>query len=83
MHELIRGMHRAVAALADNGTSVVVDHVLWEDAWYEDCAFVLPSALFVGVRCSKEVLIQRPAHPSAAVSASPSYQLRHPAFGGS
>lgn len=59
MHGLIRGMHRAVAAMASAGTSLVVDHVMWEDAWYRDCALVLPSALFVGVHCSREVLTER------------------------
>lgn len=58
-HQLVRGMHRAVAALAASGMSVVMDHVLWEDAWLHDCASVLPAALFVGVRCSREVVQER------------------------
>ena len=29
-------MHRSVAALAETGLSVIVDHVLLEDAWLDD-----------------------------------------------
>lgn len=59
MHRLVYGLHRAVAAMASIGNYVVVDHVLWEDEWLKDCAEVLPSALFVGVRCSRETVQKR------------------------
>lgn len=59
MHRLIKGMHRAVAAMAASGCSVIVDHVLWEQEWLADCALVLPTALFVGVRCSREMVQER------------------------
>ena len=59
LHRLVRGMHRAVAALAASGNSVVVDHSLWQQEWLEDCALILPKALFVGVHCSREVVQQR------------------------
>lgn len=58
---LIRGMHRAVLALAQEGNNVVVDHVLLEERWLSDCAnlFADMKAYLVGVRCPLDVLERR------------------------
>lgn len=60
-HQLVRGMHRAIAALSRAGWHVVADHVLVERAWARDCAACLADlpAYLVGVRCPLEVLLAR------------------------
>jgi chloramphenicol 3-O phosphotransferase len=62
-HRLVEGMHRTVAALADAGLSVIVDHVLLEPDWLPDLATRLAGheVLFVGVRCPLEVVVRREA----------------------
>jgi chloramphenicol 3-O phosphotransferase len=57
----ISGMHATVAALADAGLNVIVDHVLLEEAWLDDCARLWAgfAVLFVGVRCPLDVVLQR------------------------
>jgi chloramphenicol 3-O phosphotransferase len=58
---LISGLHGAVAALADRGLSVIVDHVLLETAWLDECRarWAHIPWLFVGVRCPLAVVEQR------------------------
>jgi chloramphenicol 3-O phosphotransferase len=60
-HQLIRGMHRAIAALAQSGNHVVADHVLLDQFWREDCVAALAGleVLFVGVTCPIPVLEAR------------------------
>lgn len=60
-HRLISGLHHAVAALSRTGQHVIVDHVLLERAWADECAALLAElpALFVGVLCPLEVVEQR------------------------
>jgi chloramphenicol 3-O phosphotransferase len=60
-HNLVRGMHRAIAELSRSGCCVVADHVLVEKVWLHDCAGMLAElpAYFIGVRCPLEVLEQR------------------------
>lgn len=60
-HQLVAGMHRAIAVLALAGNHVVADHVLLDPAWVVDCAAVLGAlpTLFVGVRCPLHVVEQR------------------------
>ncbi|MET7637148.1 AAA family ATPase [Streptomyces sp. NPDC005438] len=55
------GFHRSVAAMAEVGNGVIVDHVLSEPWRLLDCLSVLPSdkVLFVGVRCPLEELTRR------------------------
>ena len=62
-HRLVEGMHRMVAALADAGLSVIVDHVLLEPEWLPDLAARLAGheVLFVGVRCPLDVVVAREA----------------------
>ncbi|MFJ2090171.1 chloramphenicol phosphotransferase CPT family protein [Streptomyces sp. NPDC087901] len=55
------GFHRSIAAMAEVGNDIVVDHVLSEPWRLVDCLTVLPpeSVLFVGVRCSLDELTRR------------------------
>jgi len=58
---LVSGMHRTAAALAAVGVDVVVDHVLLERAWLDECRRLWASfpVLFVGVRCPLDVVLRR------------------------
>ncbi|MFN8494080.1 MAG: AAA family ATPase [Caldilineaceae bacterium] len=60
-HQLIAGLHHTVAALAQTGNNVIVDHVLLDPQWVQECATVLGPfpALFVGVYCPLAVVEQR------------------------
>ncbi|MBA3871296.1 MAG: chloramphenicol phosphotransferase [Anaerolineae bacterium] len=60
-HQLMRGMHRAIAALASVGNNVVADHVMLDRLWLDDCIAVFEGfeLLFVGVQCPIEVLEAR------------------------
>lgn len=55
------GFHRSIAAMAEVGNDVVVDHVLSEPWRLIDCLTVLrpEDVLFVGVRCSPAELARR------------------------
>ncbi len=60
-HQLMRGMHRAIKALAETGNNVVADHVMLDRLWLDDCLEVFEGfdVLFVGVICPLEVLEAR------------------------
>ncbi|MBI1277414.1 MAG: chloramphenicol phosphotransferase [Anaerolineaceae bacterium] len=60
-HQLMRGMHRAIASLAQVGNNVVADHVLLDKLWLGDCLDVFAGykVLFVGIMCPLEVLEAR------------------------
>lgn len=55
------GFHRSIAAMAEAGNGIVVDHVLSEPWRLVDCLTVLrpEDVLFVGVRCSPAELTRR------------------------
>ncbi|MGW0931839.1 chloramphenicol phosphotransferase CPT family protein [Streptomyces sp. NPDC002644] len=55
------GFHRSIAAMAEVGNDLVVDHVLSEPWRLLDCLAVLPpeDVLFVGVRCPLDELVRR------------------------
>jgi chloramphenicol 3-O phosphotransferase len=54
-------MHATAAALAEAGLNVIVDHVLLERAWLDECARLWARfpVLFVGVRCPLQVVLRR------------------------
>ena len=60
-HQLVSGMHHAIAALSKSGNHVLADHVLVERAWLMECIELFSDlpAYFVGVRCALHVLEQR------------------------
>ncbi|WP_329139052.1 chloramphenicol phosphotransferase CPT family protein [Streptomyces sp. NBC_01476] len=55
------GFHRSIAAMADVGNDLVVDHVLSEPWRLPDCLAVLrpEDVLFVGVHCPPDELVRR------------------------
>ncbi|MEV6796312.1 AAA family ATPase [Streptomyces sp. NPDC051320] len=55
------GFHRSIAAMAEVGNDIVVDHVLSESWRLLDCLAVLrpQDVLFVGVRCSLDEVVRR------------------------
>ncbi len=60
-HRLMAGMHHALAALARQGNHLLVDHVLVEPSWVEECArlFAELTAYLIGIHCPLEVLEAR------------------------
>jgi chloramphenicol 3-O phosphotransferase len=59
--ELVSGMHRSVAALAAAGLDVIVDHVLLEAAWLQECRRLWADLEWwlVGVQCPLAVIEER------------------------
>jgi len=60
-NRFITGMHATVAALADVGFNVIVDHVIVEPGWAAEMRSLWASyeVLFVGVRCPLDVVLER------------------------
>ncbi|MEX2158024.1 MAG: AAA family ATPase [Dehalococcoidia bacterium] len=60
-HRLVRGMHRAIAALAQTGNDVIFEHVFLEPEWQADLrdALAAVDVTFVGVRCPLDVIEER------------------------
>lgn len=58
---IISGLHRSVAALAQAGNNVIVDHLLQDKGSLEECVekWVGLDVLFVGVKCPLRVVEQR------------------------
>ncbi|MEX1252996.1 MAG: AAA family ATPase [Dehalococcoidia bacterium] len=58
---LIRGMHRALAALALAGNDVIFEHVLLYEEWLDDLLDALEGVrvYFVAVRCPIDVIEER------------------------
>lgn len=55
------GMHRSIAAMAEAGNNLIVDHVVIEKEWLDECLEFLDgsSVLFVGLHCPLEELERR------------------------
>jgi chloramphenicol 3-O phosphotransferase len=60
-HQIVEGLHEAIAALARSGHNVVVDHILRERRWLRHCleAWKNLPVLFVGVRCPLAIAEER------------------------
>ena len=58
---MIRGMNCSIAAFAEEGNNLIVDHVLIDNRWLEQCLQLLNNyyVLFVGVDCPLEELKRR------------------------
>lgn len=58
---VVSGFHKCVAALAEAGNDIIVDHVLQEDGWLRECveSWAELDVLFVGVKCPLDVAEQR------------------------
>ncbi|WP_217593925.1 AAA family ATPase [Cohnella sp. GbtcB17] len=61
MLNVIKGMHHALPALVATGNNLIVDHVLEERQWLDECVMLLADykVLFVSVNCSLEELQRR------------------------
>lgn len=61
--EIFAGFHKSIAAIADAGNDVIVEHILDTDGWAGDLAHVLRRhrVLFVGLHCPLDVLNTREA----------------------
>ncbi|MEF2246492.1 chloramphenicol phosphotransferase CPT family protein [Paenibacillus sp. IITD108] len=59
--KVIKGMHHALPALVATGNNIIVDHVLEERQWLDECVMLLADykVLFVSVICSLEELKRR------------------------
>lgn len=59
--QLIRAMHRSVAALANAGFNVILDHTILDGSWIDDMVrlYADHTVYFVGVHCPLDVLEQR------------------------
>ena len=68
-HRLIRGMHRALAALALGGNDLIVEHVLLYEEWKRDLIEALKGVpvCLVGVHCPIDVLEERERRRGDAV----------------
>ena len=60
-HRLVRGMHRALAALALAGNDVIFEHVLLYPEWRDDLVEALDGieAYLVAIQCHVEVIEER------------------------
>jgi len=59
--KMVDGMHRSIAAMSDAGNNLIVDHVLVDKSWTDQCVqlFADRNVLFVGLRCLLEELERR------------------------
>lgn len=59
--KVIKGMHRAIAAYAQQGNNVVVDYILYDQTWLPDLLKALKGlkVYMVGIKLPLEVLEQR------------------------
>lgn len=57
-NQLVIGMHRTAEVLSNTGMNVIIDHVLVEETWWQDCIvrFSELPAYLIGVRCPLEIL---------------------------
>ncbi len=60
-HILFSGMHHALAAMARQGNHLLVDHVLVEPSWVEECAMLFAElpAYLIGIHCPLKILETR------------------------
>lgn len=60
---VVSGLHRTVVGLAEAGNNVIVDHVLQEDGWLQECLKCWKgiSVYFVGVKCDLAIVTEREA----------------------
>jgi chloramphenicol 3-O phosphotransferase len=74
---VVTGLHLAVASLAKAGNNVIVDHVLQEDGWLQECVegWAELDVFFVGVKCPLGVLEQREAERDDRDRGTAAYQF--------
>jgi chloramphenicol 3-O phosphotransferase len=74
---VIEGFHKSAAALAGSGNNLIIDHVLQEDEWLEQCLEYLAEypVVFVGVKCPLTVLLEREKQRSDREPGTAEYQF--------
>jgi chloramphenicol 3-O phosphotransferase len=74
---VVEGFHKAAAALASTGNNLIIDHVLQEDEWLDQCLQCLAeySVLFVGVKCPLNILSEREKQRSDREPGTAEYQF--------
>jgi len=60
-HILVRAMHHAILAAANQGMNIIADHVLVDPGWVAECSHLFHTfpAWLIGLRCPLEVLEKR------------------------
>ena len=58
---MFSAFHHSIKAYYDNGVNLIVDHVLVNDEWKKECEKIFSNSrvIFIGVKCSLEVLQER------------------------
>lgn len=76
--DVISGFHRSVASLAHSGNNILVDHVLQEKEWLQECikSWKGLEVIFVGVKCPLEVVEQREKERGDREIGTARYQFR-------
>ena len=74
---VIAAFHKTVAVLADNGNNLIVDHVLQEEEWRQQCVDLLThfNVTFVGVKCPLPVLLEREKQRGDRLTGTAEYQF--------
>ncbi|MGA1871229.1 MAG: chloramphenicol phosphotransferase CPT family protein [bacterium] len=59
--KVLSAYHTSIATIASYGINIIVDHILQEESWLEQCVKVLKdyTVLFVGVKCPLKILEDR------------------------
>jgi chloramphenicol 3-O phosphotransferase len=75
---VISGMQRCVAALAQSGNNVLVDHVLQEEKWLKECVDTWTGleVFFVGVKCPLEITEKREKERGDRTIGTARYQFK-------
>ncbi len=60
-YRMVSGMNRSIAAMSEEGNNLIVDHVVIEKIWLDQCLELLGGryVLFVGLHCPLEELERR------------------------
>ena len=60
---MLRGMRRAMAAMASEGLNLIIDDIILEQGFLEDYLHVMEgiNLYFIGVRCTAEIISEREA----------------------
>ena len=58
---MVRGLNRSIAVMSEEGNNLIVDHVLIDNAWLNQCLELLREryVLFVGLHCTLDELERR------------------------
>ena len=74
---VVSGFHKTIAALVRSGNNVLVDHVLQEEGWLQECVedWAGLDVIFVGIKCPLEIAEQREKERGDRNSGTARYQF--------